>query len=284
MKEKIVRFGASESLIGVISSPDLPRGDQSNKPAIIIINAGSVHKVGPFRLHVEMARWLASNGYLCLRFDLSGQGESQKQINESYSRADQVLIDMQSALDYLQNTYEQSAVISIGLCTGADNAHRIAVNDDRIVGVVWIDGYGYRTLKYSINKFVGRLSKPVSFCKAIVNRLNKNTVIDRGDVEGFAVDGDQYYWELPPIDIYRRDMAQLSKRAVRCLYIYSGGVQSYYNYQGQMKDAFKGEEFVSSFREIYFPKADHTFFIRKDRKWMFDQLAGWLADGAQLKS
>ena len=77
----------------------------------MIINPGSVHKAGPFGLHVDLARNFADKGYPCFRFDLSGQGESAKLPSES-SRNQQILDDMEDALDFLEQQHQQTNIIA----------------------------------------------------------------------------------------------------------------------------------------------------------------------------
>jgi alpha/beta superfamily hydrolase len=74
MKETAIRFGKFDTLIGVITEPDTPA--QDNRPIIILSNAGLIHRIGPNRIYVKLARLLAEDGYCVLRFDLSGVGDS----------------------------------------------------------------------------------------------------------------------------------------------------------------------------------------------------------------
>ena len=73
-RERIVRFGPDQSLMGILTTPREARADA---PHIVFVNAGIVHRVGPNRLYVDMARALAALGFPVLRFDLSGLGDSR---------------------------------------------------------------------------------------------------------------------------------------------------------------------------------------------------------------
>ncbi|HEY5972738.1 MAG TPA: hypothetical protein VIT22_12400, partial [Pseudoxanthomonas sp.] len=44
---------------------------------VVLLNAGLIHRVGPFRLYVRLARELAESGFDVLRFDLPGIGDGQ---------------------------------------------------------------------------------------------------------------------------------------------------------------------------------------------------------------
>ena len=66
-------FGTSHRLFGVLVKPRVASAD---RPAVIMTNAGTVHRIGPHRLYVDLARELAELGFTVLRMDLSGIGDS----------------------------------------------------------------------------------------------------------------------------------------------------------------------------------------------------------------
>ena len=76
MREKIVLFGKERSLVGIITDPPKTEKDD-NLPAIIFLNSGIIHRVGPNRFTVKMARDLADMGFVSLRMDYSEIGESK---------------------------------------------------------------------------------------------------------------------------------------------------------------------------------------------------------------
>jgi len=76
MREEAVLFGKTRSLVGIITDPHTVV-NAHNHPAIVLLNAGVLHRVGPNRLYVKIARKLASAGFVVLRFDLSGIGDSK---------------------------------------------------------------------------------------------------------------------------------------------------------------------------------------------------------------
>ncbi|HSJ97223.1 MAG TPA: alpha/beta hydrolase, partial [Myxococcota bacterium] len=53
VEEHLCRFGADGHLFGIVSRP---RGARADAPAMILLNAGSIHHVGPNRLYVLLAR------------------------------------------------------------------------------------------------------------------------------------------------------------------------------------------------------------------------------------
>ena len=130
---------------GVLSLPEgLSPGDGAaagSKPAILLMNAGSIHHVGPNRAFVRMARRWASLGYPVLRMDLSGIGESPTAEgcveNVPYPR--DAILDAQAAMNALEEHGVARRFILSGLCSGADIAFRTGVLDPRVVGAWMIN-------------------------------------------------------------------------------------------------------------------------------------------------
>jgi len=76
VSEKIFTCGPGGALVGVLTEPDVARAPP-DAPAVLLWNVGLNHRVGPFRVFVELARRLAEAGFTVLRLDLSGLGDSE---------------------------------------------------------------------------------------------------------------------------------------------------------------------------------------------------------------
>ena len=97
--EKAFRLGRAQHLIGVAGLPDKPQDDAG--VGVIVLNSGLVHRIGPFRLHVDLTRQLNVSGYPTLRVDLSTLGDSNG-TQESLSRRQQVSADVADAMTLLR--------------------------------------------------------------------------------------------------------------------------------------------------------------------------------------
>ena len=146
MIEKAYRFGRDGGLAGVVAEP-AGTTESRDKPAVLLLNSGLLHRVGPYRLHVSLARRLASIGYSVLRFDLSGIGDSAAH-KDSRSDHERALGDVQDAMDFMSSARGARRFVMMGLCSGAENSHRVAVADSRVCGAVFLDGYAYPTLRH----------------------------------------------------------------------------------------------------------------------------------------
>ena len=143
MTEKVVLFGKAKSLVGILTEPT--SGTSSNNfPAIIILNAGLLHRIGPNRLHVAIARKMAAAGFFVLRFDFSGIGDSSvRGDNLPFKKSS--ICETQEAMYYLNSSRGIGKFILVGVCSGANVAFKTACGDQRVVGVVGINGSYFDT-------------------------------------------------------------------------------------------------------------------------------------------
>jgi len=138
MKEQVVLFGKSKSLVGIITEPHSASA-YGCFPAIIILNAGLLHRIGPNRISVKIARQMASAGFVVLRFDFSGIGDSgMRDDNLPFEKSS--INETQEAMNYLSSVRSINRYIIMGICSGANIAFKTAYNDPRVVGVIGING------------------------------------------------------------------------------------------------------------------------------------------------
>ena len=123
--EQAVTFGPDATLIGVYN-PAAASADV----CCLLINAGVLHRIGPHRLNVKIARSLAQGGVASLRFDLSGRGDSRATAGTN-SYSEQAVHDLRAAMDFVQRNGGPRRFIVFGICSGAVNAFQIAVADPR---------------------------------------------------------------------------------------------------------------------------------------------------------
>ena len=139
MREEAILFGASKSLVGVVTEP---AENGKERPAVILLNSGIIHRVGPNRLYVTLARRLARAGFVVLRYDHSGIGDSAiRRDNLPFEKS--AVQETREAMEYLATTRGMSRFLLAGICTGAVVAYHTARADQRVVGAVLINGQGY---------------------------------------------------------------------------------------------------------------------------------------------
>jgi alpha-beta hydrolase superfamily lysophospholipase len=112
-----------ESSFGVLTLPANYKQSTYKKPVIILCNSGSVHRIGPNRVYVELARVIAELGFAVYRFDLRQLGDSVNGIlaNENNPYSNKAVDDIENAIKEMQESYGFSDFIISGLCSGAHN-------------------------------------------------------------------------------------------------------------------------------------------------------------------
>lgn len=128
-------------LFGILAEPaELDPADSRAQTAILMLNVGTNHRVGPNRLYVKMARAWAARGYRSLRFDLAGIGDSRTAAgyatNRLYSKGSTT--DVGAAIHRLSGLGVQHFIL-VGLCSGAYVAFQTALADPRVTGLVLIN-------------------------------------------------------------------------------------------------------------------------------------------------
>ena len=110
--ERPVEFSTEDSdLYGILTVPSNPIG-----VAVVIVVGGPQFRVGSHRQFVLLARHLASNGILTLRFDYSGMGYSGGPEKKFY----EVDNDIQSAIEFVAcNSKKVNKIYLWGLCDAA---------------------------------------------------------------------------------------------------------------------------------------------------------------------
>lgn len=272
MQETVIQFGPDKGLLGILTTPaDSVRVDGA--PIAVIINAGIVHRIGPFGLHVKMARQLAEAGYSTLRLDLSGLGDSQPR-TEKLGGENRAVLDVEDALDFLQANHDSDRFVIIGLCSGAYNAHQVAVKDDRIVGAVFMDGIVFRTTGYFWRHTVGRLLKPRTYRNALKHRklakaerwINEDAGAELEESEFFFasdIQQSEITWEL----------RNLKQRDVSMLFLYTDGYEDVCG-RSQFREMY-GMSPDDQIQVEYYPKSEHTFRIVENRVAACTRVADW---------
>lgn len=282
VKERATIFGDGAALLGIVS----PAGAvDPGRPAVLLLNAGIVYRVGPARNTVKLARRLARDGFLALRFDLSGLGDSEAR-DDALSMEEHASLDIRQAMDHLAKTRGVSRFVLVGLCSGADNGLRAAVQDPRVVGCVLMDGYGYRTPGYFLRYYgrrLGRWESWVGFGRRMTARLEHR--LSEWAARARRPEGDglptqaarvpQWQRKFPPRAAFEADLRELLERGVAMYFIYTSAMESYYNYQEQFQDAFPRLEMRGLIDTRFFESTDHTFTERHNQRALIDAVAAW---------
>lgn len=169
--ERMLVFGEpGAERVGVLSEPN---GTGVAGLPVIIVVGGPQTRVGSHRQFVTMARRLAAAGHPCLRFDLSGMGDSPGP-RPDFEKAGP---DLKRAVDTLAAalpTFDGAALW--GLCDGASAAILNAQADARIVTVIaanpWARSDATRSAALVSSHYGGRLRSPAFWKKLVTGRID----------------------------------------------------------------------------------------------------------------
>lgn len=279
MNEVIVNFGPEGNLAGTLA---LPAG--TAKPVgMLLLNAGVIHRMGPHRMNVKLARRAAEAGFASLRFDFPGQGESVV-VPARLPFEQQAVLDIGSAMTCMQRVTGLERFVIVGICSGAHHGQNAALSDPRIVGLWMLDGYFYTTTKTLLVRLYRRFapSSLPTLLPWLVRRLRlvwkrlRARLFEVGDTGR-----DEGVYRFPSRESYAAAMNTLSDRNVDMCLMFSGSMTTHYNYPGQLADGFPGQRFVERVECEIDPQLDHTLSTLDSQKRMIERVLGWLDRVAQ---
>ena len=276
MKEKLVTIGTDIKMAAVLAEP---RAQITDKPhAFLFLNAGLIHRVGPHRLYVRIARQLAGAGYFVLRFDLSGRGDNDVR-RDGAAFLESSLAETRAALDFLEQTTGTRRFVLFGICSGAINSLQTAIADERVAGVIAVDGPAYPTTGYLIRRYAKRLVDREAWLNTLQGRNKIGRLLRGGgratEREPNQVDDLYGNAETPPKSEAEAALRQVVNRGVRLKFIYTGS-WSIYNYQNQFRDAFPDLVKTGQISVAYVPDSDHTFTSLRNQERLMGLIDAWV--------
>lgn len=293
MREKVLLVGEAPALVGIVTEPE---GElDPSRPVLIVLNSGLVPRVGPYRATVKLTRRAAQAGFVAVRFDLSGVGDSDARRDHT-SFEERWIADTRAVMDHLEKTRGATRFVLMGLCSGADNSFQTASRDARVAGVVLIDGYAYKTRGYHARYYAKRLRDPetvLRFAQRAAKKLAGRVLPAGRGAEGGEASGSesgeaaepgasepgasaQYVREFPPRDEVARALRTMLARGAKLCVVHSGGMEIYYNHASQFRDAFRDVDFGDALSVHYFEDADHTFTELRQQRALHEAITSWL--------
>jgi hypothetical protein len=284
VKERPVWFGAAKTLSGVLTEP---AGGAAGRPAVILLNAGLLHRVGPNRLYVRLARQLAAAGLPVLRMDYSGLGDSEPRRDE-LTLEQSMLAEGIDAMDFLASSGIAERFVPMGLCAGAEQSQRLAVADARVVGGVLIDGYAYRTPGYYLREYGRHVTSARSWRRLLRKPLaaGKRLARGRADAAPAAADappanpgGVDFVREFPTRQECQAQLEKILARNVELFLLFTGGgMLEFYNYPGQFAATFPSLRGHARIRLDFMPLADHTFTLLSQQDALVASVDKWVRE------
>jgi hypothetical protein len=291
VKERALLFGETKSLTGVITEPASP--PDPARPAVVFLDAGVLHHVGPNRVHVRLARELAREGFLSLRFDFSGLGDSRPR-RDAVPFAESVVIETRKAMDVLAARGARSFLL-FGICSGADAALRVALSDPRVAGAALVEPYLVAGPGYLLYAYRRKLLNPLSWLRLLRGRselwaaLAARRPPPPGEPspaplgpEGAspAPGAAEVSLILPSRPEIARQVRSLADRGVGLCFVYAREGPAYHNWLGLLRREVRGALARGTARVLAIARTDHVFTPRAAQDQLVAAVRDWARDVA----
>jgi len=289
MIERALRFGEGRNLVGVLTETETG-GPEGERPGVVFLNSGILHRVGASRLYVLTARRLAGAGFPSIRFDHSGIGDSEVR-RDGRGFEESAIAEARAAMDLLAERRGVRSFILAGLCSGADVAYWTALEDERVVGLAQLDPFAYRTWGYTRRHYLPRLVSPRAWWASVRGRSRAYSAEVRAWRRGDEVESvwvaPEYTRVFPPREQVAENLGRLNERGVAFYAFISRGLSDRVNYAGQYRESFPEVEFGDRLVVDYAPEANHTVTRLEDQervvagieRWALERWGGEAASG-----
>jgi dienelactone hydrolase len=268
MIERTVAFGADSGLIGTLCLPDRVAPGGLGQ---LLFNAGVVHRIGPHRINVRLARDLARAGIPSLRFDFAGLGDSPRRSGPFDFHAE-ALADLRVAMDVLAHESGATRFALFGFCSGGPHSYAAAQADERIAGVILYDTYIYRTLRSRLNRYLnpvrqkGLVTTAAGWLSRLPGLFTRHEPRPGGAIE----------FQVPSPEEFVHALQGFQARGVQVSVMYSGGFPELYNYATQFEDVFGASGITRWVDYRYYPDMDHTATLLAAQSRFRADIAAWV--------
>ena len=259
----------------------MDRESGNHLPAIILLNAGLLHRVGPNRLYVKIARNLAAMGFVVFRFDFSGIGDSAVRYDNLPIEKSGVS-ETQGAMDILSATRGVEQFILMGICSGAAFALRTAIEDPRVVGAVPIEGYyGSLPTRY----YWSHLCNPISWWRVIMGKKDVRDTIRIGwrIIKSLSAKIKCRFTpavQTPPRLNLAADVCLLIESGVQLLLVYAKGGLAFYYFVAH-EDELRAAMASGRLRVEVIEHSDHTFTSLSAQEYLLKVIQDWTQASVQ---
>jgi hypothetical protein len=266
MNEFTLQFGPEHGLAGIVTEPLHGRP----RSALVLVTAGLLPKSGPYRLYAELARRMARDGIVSLRFDLSGIGDSAPNRSGLSLRA-RTEREIGAAIEVMLARYALAHVTLGGLCSGAEDSLRAAGADARVRGVVMIDPFAYRTSGWYLRHFLHRGARRA------LRAIGAYEPLERGGTGATDRPRAVSYTYMERVEA-RALLQQLLSRDGRAHFVYTAGARERFNHPRQLRAWFPELARDARVTLDHLPRLDHTQLLAQDRSELIETVAGRLRE------
>ncbi|TDU32297.1 acetyl esterase/lipase [Panacagrimonas perspica] len=278
-------FGPGLELSGISSRPE---SGTPKRTAILFGTVGANHRIGSNRLHVEIGRDLARLGYLSLRMDIGGTGDSgqvcERERFWEYKR--DTHLDIVEGVEWLLRQPRVEAVVLWGICSGAYMCYHAALASESVSGALLfnLQLFRWREQEVKENLARGRVKSFAFYARKAVEiptwrRFLAGSIDVRSIAGGIAaratkrikVGLHQMVFGSSGAGLPRHQIAQLSKRGCRLSFVCTPEdtglheIRIHLGANASLVSHLPGVEYVEVGQDT---GADHTFTAAAAQHWV----------------
>lgn len=288
LTEEPLHFGEGGRLLGILTLPAAPPGNARKLPVFVLLSSGLLHRVGPRRLHVHLARELARMGFSTLRVDLAGVGDSPPL--PGLTNNESVTADYGEIVSVLESRLGRVSLVVGGLCSAADNAIKLAPADQRVIGMFLLDMVCFSDDRFSVRAFIARhltsraaarafiagYLNPARYIRALMRRIKAVSVPLRDWFK--RVDQSPLRPDIPSREQIRAAFEAIRERDGRVLSVFTQhALHDYYNRRGQLARVAGVDGYWRFCTELFWPEAWHTFDLDAHQRRLIEEVKTWAA-------
>jgi pimeloyl-ACP methyl ester carboxylesterase len=206
-------------------------------------------------------------------------GDSSSRHRLTYQES--VAQDFKDIVSVLESQLGDVSIVLAGLCSGADNAIRLALDNPRVVEMVLLDpvcetdkGFRKRALGFRVREFAGKCTRYSSYARWLKRRIGALTNQSGGTDEEIDVLSLR---DIPPPEQMRTAFESLDRRNGRVLSVFSEYALRYYNQIGQLGRVLEVEGYERFCTELFWPHALHTYPLESHRRQLIEAIKAWAA-------
>jgi len=243
-----------------------------------LLNAGLLHRVGPNRIYVKIARTLAAQGFLAVRFDLTGIGDSKIPEGVVSYGPDDVVNDIRSVMDCLAEAKGIERFVLMGLCSGADNAFRTACQDSRVIGVNMIEGFSFPSTGYFAQSYSKSFLKLRSWKRLLTGKSEIWGIIKALWTHHTSKQARQLTedFEVPSKETLVSDLHKLVERGVKLCLVYAAEKSGHYNYRKLFEHEIQSLPAEKRPQVEFIEDTDHLFTLLHHQKQLLASIEDWV--------
>lgn len=281
--EETLVLGDSMHLVATTTTPAGPSSPADGAPPVIALltNSGVIPRSGPNRMNVHLARHFAALGIPSVRFDLSGLGDSSRPATPK-PMMEQWIADCRAVMDHAERQHGCARFLMIGFCSGAEVAHLLGLQDERLRAALLWDMYAYPTTGSKLRHLWLRLSKlgVAGVAGKVRQRISRAlglspALVSRKQATPQAIPSQ------PPdkADLVQR-LQTLVDQGVNLHFSFAEGNPHWFNHEGQFWAMFKGAPFLRHVSFRFLREADHLLTEDRAQAAFLSMTDDWLQQRA----